>query len=113
MKKLKYEHVEPVGRAQAERYLESADPEVVACALYAVTRSDEDADWLTHVCLELLKSPELRVRWAAATCLGDLAFSRRPIDADKVIQALEAATRDPSIADPAGFSLSLVRQFST
>jgi HEAT repeat protein len=113
MSDLKYERVDPIGKDQAIRALEDPDPEVVANALYAAARSDEDTRWLEEECLKRLTSPELKIRWAAATCLGDLAFFRRPLDVRKVIPALEAATQDPTIPDPASFSLSMVRQFST
>lgn len=112
MNKFKYEQVQPIEREQALRDLESSDPEVVASTLYRAARSDEDTKWVENACLERLKSPELKVRWAAATCLGDLAFLRRPLDVKRVIPALEEATKDASISDPARFSLSMVRQFS-
>lgn len=113
MSDLKHERVDPIGKEQAIRALENPDPEVVADALYAAARSDEDTQWLEEECLKRLTSPELKIRWAAATCLGDLAFFRRPLDVQRVIPALEAATQDPTISDPASFSLSMVRQFST
>jgi hypothetical protein len=112
MNDFKYERVALINREQARRALESADPEVVASALYAAARSDEDTQWLEEECLKRLTSPELTIRWAAATCFGDLAFFRRPLDVNKVIPALEAAADDPTISDPARFSLSMVRQFS-
>jgi hypothetical protein len=112
MNDFKYERVDPVKREQATRALESPDPDVVANALYAAARSVEDTKWLEEECLKRLTSPELRIRRATATCLDDLAFLRRPLDAKRVIAALEAATEDTTISDPASFSLSMVRQFS-
>jgi hypothetical protein len=112
MNDFKYERVAPINREQARRALERADPEVVASALYAAARSDEGTQWLEEECLKRLAFPELRIRWAAATCLGDLAFFRRPLDVNKVIPALEAAAEDPTISEAARFSLSMVRQFS-
>jgi hypothetical protein len=112
MNDFKYERVDPIKREQAIRALANPDPQVVANALYAAARSDEDTKWLEEECLKRLTSPELRIRWAAATCLGDLAFFHRPLDVKRVIAALEAATEDPTISDPAGFSLSMIRQFS-
>lgn len=112
MSNFKYQPVHPAERDQTLRDLESFDPEVVANALYSATRSDEDTKWLENECLKRLTSAELKIRWAAATCLGDLAFFRRPLDVKKVIPALEAAIDDPTISDPASFSLSMVKQFS-
>jgi hypothetical protein len=112
MSDFKYRLVHPVERDRALRDLESSDPEVLANALYSASRSGEDTKWLESECLKRLTSAELKIRWAAATCLGDLALFRRPLDVKKVIPALEAATKDPTISDPASFSLSMVKQFS-
>jgi hypothetical protein len=111
MSDLKYKPIYPVARKDLINQLESCDPEVVANALYAATRYDQDWIWVQEQCLKGLNSQEVAIRWAAATCLGDLAFLRRPLDVDAVVSALELATRDPQIADPARFSLSMVKQF--
>jgi hypothetical protein len=113
MTEFKYEPVQPRDKEEVLRDLASSDPEVIASALYSACRWDEDAKWLEDECINRLKAPQLQVRWAAATCLGDLAFFRRPLDLDRVTRALEMATLDPSISDPATFSLSMVRQFVT
>jgi hypothetical protein len=107
----KYEPVHPLSKRELILQIESDDPEVVAKALYAATKYEEDWRWVQDRCLEGLQSTEVSVRWAAATCLGDLAFMRRALDIDSVVPALELATHDPQIADPAGFSLSMVKQF--
>ena len=112
MSNLRYEKIPEFTREEVIRELASEDPKSVARALYAATRYDRDSQWVQAKCLEALKSPEVIIRWAAVTCLGDLAFMRRSLDTDSVIPALELATQDPQIADPAGFSLSMVRQFS-
>lgn len=112
MSNLRYEPVHPLPKAELIRQLASGDPEVVSKALYAAAKYEEDSSWVQHECLEGLKSPYVSIRWAAATCLGDLAFMRRPLDTDLVVSALEQASQDPEIADPAGFSLNMVRQFS-
>jgi hypothetical protein len=108
---LKYESVPPITREELAVQLESDSPQIVANALYAATRHEEDWVWVQDQCLKALSSPEVSVRWAAATCLGDLAFLRRPLNVEAVIPALETATKDSAIADPAAFSLSMVRQF--
>jgi hypothetical protein len=36
---------------------------------------------------------------------------RRPLKVDFVVAALENALKDPEIAEPAGISLSMVKQF--
>lgn len=113
MKNMKYERVLPATREELSRLLKSDSPEDVARALYAATTYDEDWSWVQDQCLEALTSPEVSVRWAAATCLGDLAFLRRPLNIEAVVPALEKATKDAEIADPASFSLSLVKEFLT
>ena len=112
MSDLKYEPVYPLTRSELIHRFESDDPEAVTKALYAATRFEDDWSWVELQCLKALKSPSVSVRWAAATCLGDMAFMRRPLDVASVVPALELAVKDPEIADPASFSLSMVKQFS-
>lgn len=111
MSDFEYKSFEPNSRDQLIHDLESNDAQTVADALYSATKYDDETMWVEDQCLKGLASTEAKVRWAAATCLGDLAFSRRPLDLKRVIPALEAATEDQSIADPASFSLSMVKQF--
>jgi hypothetical protein len=98
-------------RAEFIELLDSTDPQQIASALYSIVRFDGDDEWVQLKCLEALNSPYVEVRWAAATSIGDLAFARRAIDFEAAITALEKATHDSTIADPAAFSLSMVRQF--
>ena len=111
MNKPRYEPVYPLSRREMILLIESGDPESVAKALYAAVKYENDWRWAQNLCVKELKSPATSIRWAAATCLGDLAFMRRPLDLDIVLPALENALRDPLIADPASFSLSMVKQF--
>lgn len=112
MSNLKYEPVHPLGKEALIAQLESEDPKIVAEALYSAAYYEEDWRWVQDQCLRCVSSPQVPIRWAAATCLGNLAAFRRPLDVQRVIPALEAATQDPTISDPASFSLSMVRQFS-
>jgi hypothetical protein len=111
MNDLKYEHVRRIAKTQLITDLESENPQTVANALYSAARYEQDTNWIQDQCLTKLTSPEVAIRWAAATCLGDLAFLHRPLDAQTVILALERAKEDPAIADPAGFSLAMVKEF--
>jgi hypothetical protein len=111
MTDLKYNPVHPFSREDLISMLASDDPQAVAKALYSATRFEQDWKWVQDQCLHFLRSPDLPARWAAATCLGDLAFFRRPLELKVVLPALEAAVNDPEIAGPAEFSLSMVRQF--
>jgi hypothetical protein len=111
MSDLRYEPIHRIAREKLVADLESDDPQIVAKALYAATKYEGDTDWVQNQCLRKLTSSEVMIRWAAATCLGDLAFLRRPLNTKLVIPALELAKDDPAIADPANFSLSMVKQF--
>jgi len=62
--------------------------------------------------LRFLASEHVSVRWTAATCLGDLAMFKRPIEVRRVLPALMDAMLDSSIAAPVQFSIDLVRQFA-
>jgi hypothetical protein len=97
--------------AEITSELHSDDPNRVATALFSSVRYSDNWKSAKECCLERLKAPEIKVRWAAATCLGDLAFFlNRPIDHQRVLAALYEAAEDESIADPALFSISLIRQ---
>jgi hypothetical protein len=111
MNDFEYESVSPSARKELIRQLESSDPETVAKALYTASKYGEDWKWVQDQCLRFLNSPDVLVRWAAATGLGDLAFLRRPLDVQAVFSALEQAAQDSQIVDPAKFSISMVRQF--
>lgn len=107
----KYQSVQPTTRSDLVSKLESGNPEAVANALYSASKYEQDWKWVQDQCLRCLDSPDVSVRWAAVTCLGDLAFLRRSLDIQSVLPALEKAAKDPEIADPANFSLRMVKQF--
>jgi hypothetical protein len=109
---LRYEPVHRIGKPEIEVLLKSDDAADVARALYSATRYEQDWRWIQTECIRRLASSDLSVRWAAATCLGDLAFRRFPLDVGLVIPALEAASREDAIADPALYSLSMVKEFA-
>jgi hypothetical protein len=108
---MRYEPVRRLLKKHLLSDLEADNPEVVAEALYSAARFEEDSQWVESLLLERLTSPHVRVRWAAATCFGDMASWGRPLDLKRVIPALESARQDPEISDPASFSLSMVEQF--
>jgi uncharacterized membrane-anchored protein len=91
--------------------LESGDSSRVADGLASAVRYDEDWRWVQEECLKFLHGSRVPVRWAAATCLGDLAFFfHRPIDHQRVLIALYEAAEDSAISDPALYSISLIKQ---
>jgi hypothetical protein len=73
---LKYEPVLPLTKKELIAKLESADPQTVASAIYAATKYEHDSKWVQELCIKGLGSTDLAIRWASATCLGDLAFFR-------------------------------------
>lgn len=98
-------------RSELINELNSGDPHRIADALASAVRHDDDWHWSQEQCLMLLKAHDAQIRWAAATCLGDLAFFfHRPIDHPRVLAALYEAAEDPAISDPALFSISLIKQ---
>jgi hypothetical protein len=108
---LKYQPIHRIPKEQLMADLESSNPQAVANALYGATKYETDTAWVQDQCLRKLTSSELVIRWGAATCLGDLAFLRRPLNTELVIPALERAAEDHTIADPAKFSLSMIKEF--
>ena len=61
--------------------------------------------------LRFIGHGQREVRWASATCLGDLAMFHRTLNRDRVVPILEQALLDPEIRDAAEMSLSFVKQF--
>ncbi len=98
-------------REEVMRLLRTNEPKDVARALYSASRHDSDWRWVQDECLFRTGHSDLLVRWAAVTCLGDLAFRRFPLERTRVIAALEAARFDATIADPAEVSLGMVKEF--
>jgi hypothetical protein len=107
----RYRRTDPIPRTELVRELSSGVPAKIATALYAATKFDDDWNWVQEQCLTFVKHGSVEVRWAAVTCVGDLAFFRRPLKLETAIPALEKALTDPEIADPAQFSLSVIKQF--
>jgi hypothetical protein len=111
MTEFHYEAVKLLPHAELTEELNSGVPERIASALYSASRFDSDWAWVEEQCLNNVAHKSAAVRWAAVTCLGDLALFKRPLKVDAVIPALERAVADPEIAAPAAFSLSMVKQF--
>jgi hypothetical protein len=112
MKDLRYEEVEFVSHQALKNEVESGDPARISGALHSASRYEEDWKWTQDQCLRFLRSGHVSVRWAAATCLGDLAMFKRPIEGLKVLEALVDARQDTAIIEPVEFSIGLVKEFS-
>ena len=111
MAHLEYKPVPEFTRVELVRALDSNDAERIASALYSATRHDPDWQWVQERLLRFVGHEHRAVRWAAATCLGDLAMFHRTLDRDRVVPILEQALLDPEIRDAAEMSLSFVKQF--
>lgn len=109
---LKYEKLEFVPPESLDRFIESGDPDLIHKALYSSTAYGGDWKWTQDQCLRFIKSEHHKVRWAAAQCLGTLAFLGHPVEAEKVLPALNEALNDPSIAGEADMSIDLVTEFN-
>ena len=105
---LKYVPVRPQDRDSLVAQLASLEPGTIAEALYSAAYHDPDWRWVQGLCLEHLASPHIPVRWAAVTCLGDLAMFHKELDLDLVLPALRKASWDPAIRSPAEMSLMLI-----
>jgi hypothetical protein len=105
-----YKPVEARDRESLLASFESSDPKEVSQVLYSATYHDPDWRWVQEWCLKFLKSDHAGIRWAAATCLGDLAVFHKQLDLDLVLPALNAARSDPSIASTVEDRLSFITQ---
>ena|ERR1035438_5020665 len=103
--------VEPHDRATLLYRFASSDPVEVADALYCAAHHDPDWKWVQGWCLTFLQSTHIGVRWAAGTCLGDLATFHKCLDLNLVLPALTEAAGDSTIASAVQDSLSCIRQF--
>jgi hypothetical protein len=110
MARLKYEPVPELSREEVERDLGSGDPERIGVALYSATYHDPDWRWVQEQCLRFLKHGQAGVRWAAATCLGDLAMFHRTLDLPRVLPELAEACKDEEIRSVAEESISFIKQ---
>jgi hypothetical protein len=107
---LKYEPVECRTREEIVRLFDSGDGPSIAAALYSATYHDSDWKWVQSQCLRYLTSPDLQVRWTAATCLGNLSVFHHKLDLELVIPALRQALNDPAIRSTVGDSLDQIHQ---
>jgi hypothetical protein len=101
----------PPDRATLEYNFASKDPEEIVRALYTATRHDSDWKWVQGWLLTMLNSEHVQVRWAAATCLGDLAIIHRRVDLDLVVPALLEAATNPETESAANESLLTIKYF--
>lgn len=107
---LKYEPVERRTREEILEIFDSGDAASIAKALYSATYHDRDWKWVQSQCLRFLTNPNPTVRWAAATCLGDLSVFHHKLDLELVVPALQQAMDDPTIRSTVSDSLDQIYQ---
>lgn len=86
---MKYEEIPPIERVDAEAAIASGVPPRIADAVLRASLSNIDPAWVEAACLRSLTHPDLQVRWAALSALGNLARRYRYLDVDDVLAALE------------------------
>ncbi|HLJ29065.1 MAG TPA: hypothetical protein VKY85_20310 [Candidatus Angelobacter sp.] len=109
--KRRYEAVIPRSRDEIIELLDSADASKIISGLQSATFEEADWRWVQSQCLRFLKDPDVRVRWAAATFLGDIAAFHHKLDLDIVLPALEEGRKDPSISSAAQESIEFIRHY--
>ena len=77
---MEHRPVERRTRDEIIRLIESGQGSDIASALYSAAYHDPDWRWAQSQCLLFLDHPDIRVRWAAATCLGDIAVFHHELD---------------------------------
>jgi hypothetical protein len=95
---MKYEQPAPMSRADAERALQSPDPDELGAALLASALHDPDWRWVQEQCLHSLQHPSEQVRALALTCLGHVARIHGHLDMERVRPVLDALRAQPALA---------------
>lgn len=108
---MKYEEPAPMSRADAERALQSPDPDAVGAALLASALHDPDWRWVQEQCLRHLQHGSEQVRALAVTCLGHLARIHGHLDTERVLPALDALRAHPVLAGRVEDALDDIEMF--
>jgi len=91
---LKYEEMNSVSHADAERVFSSADCERIARTLVGLGLHDRDWKWVQERCLRFLSNPSELVVSAAILALAHTARVNRTLDRDVVVTALRDLATD-------------------
>lgn len=114
MPERRYEPLEPITREEATELLRIGAPGDVAETLFRICWFDSDWLWVRGVCLEHLTSKEEFVRYAAATCLSDLARTYPDRTWWDLVPRLRAGLDDPeeSVVNGMEGALEFIKKFS-
>ncbi len=95
---MRYEEPSAIEFSEAETYMASGNPTLIADALLRASLSQIDATWVEAACLRFLKRPEIEVRWAALTALEHLVRRYRRVDVDAILMEVEPLREDPDLS---------------
>jgi hypothetical protein len=96
--KVRYEEPAPMSRDDAERALQSPNPDEIGAALLASALDDPDWRWVQEQCLRGLQHSSEQVRGLALTCLGHVARIHGHLDMERVLPVLAGLRTHPSLA---------------
>jgi hypothetical protein len=91
---VRYEPIEPISRADAERAAGAA-PDDLSRAVLAVALHDADSGWAAAFCERFARHPDPGVRGSALLGFGHLARRFRELDVARVLPLLSAGLADP------------------
>lgn len=91
---MKYEEIEPITRAQAERLLRSQDRDALCTTLVRAATTVQDRSWVETQCLRFASHQDSFVRGVSATCLGHIARIHRVIDEKQVMPVIRQLLHD-------------------
>jgi HEAT repeat len=107
----RYEPSQPRTSEEIIELLGSGDASKIISGLHSAAFHEIDWRWVQSQCLRFLNHPDSRVRWAAATFLGDIAAFHHQLDVDIVLPALEESLKDPDVRPAAQESMYFIRHY--
>lgn len=107
----KYENTLPIARKDAERALQTGNPEKICDALVRLAFHEKDRGFVEEKCLSFASHPDASVRGIVATSFGHLARIHGQLDEGRVIPVLEKMMADRELAGQAEDALDDIRIF--
>ena len=94
MEHFRYEEIQPLSHAEADKALSGDDTHLIARTLIAIGLHDDDSQWVQRHALRFLSHDSEVVVSAAILSLAHTARVNRSIDEASVIPALQAVAAD-------------------
>jgi hypothetical protein len=95
---MRYESVQPIGKAEALAVFETGTPPEIAGALIGLALHEDDWRWVQDTALSYLTHPDAGLRGTAALALGHLARLHGELDTARVLPALRELLTDATTA---------------